>query len=133
MSTYTPPSGDAVNFTFAGGYSAPDGDDVNFLFGDVASVVSNFSLDAIYNEDGFNKVFIRWTSDIDGDYRIEMEGTGANTGDLLASDYCVANVEMENEVTYTQIAAASNYSGNGTYRFNIYVKSVDDIWNLYED
>lgn len=132
MSTYTPPSGDAVDFTFTGGYTAPDGDDVNFLFGTVASIVSSFALDAVYDEDGFDKLIIRWTSDGDGDYRIEMGGTGANTGDLMASGYCVADVEVETIVTYDEIAAAGSYSGDGTYRFNIYVKSEDDIWNLYE-
>jgi hypothetical protein len=132
MSTYTPPSGDAVDFAFEGSYTAPDGDNVNFLFGLVASIVSSFSLDAVYDEDGFDKVIIRWTSDIDGDYRVEMGGTGVNTGDLMASGYCIEDVEIENTVTYAEIAAAGGWTGVGTYRFNIYVKSSDDIWNLYE-
>jgi len=132
MSTYTPPSGDAVDFTFAGGYTAPDGDDVNFLFGTVASIVSSFSLDAIYDDDGFDKVIIRWTSDADGDYRIEIGGTGANTGDLVASGYCVADMEVENIITLDDIETAIGGPADGTYRFNIYVKSEDDIWNLYE-
>lgn len=132
MSTYTPPSGDAVDFTFTGGYTVPDGDDVNFLFGTVASIVSSFSLDTIYDDDGFDKVIIRWTSDAAGDYRIELGGTGAETGDLLASGYCVASVENENIVTFDEISAAGNYTGFGTYRFNIYVKSEDNVWNLYE-
>jgi len=132
MSTYTPPSGDAVDFTFTGGYTAPDGADVNFLFGIVASIVSSFSLDAVYDDDGFDRVVIRWTSDVDGDYRIELGGTGAETGDLLASGYCPADVENENVITFNEISAAGNYTGFGTYRFNIYVQSADGIWNLYE-
>jgi hypothetical protein len=132
MADYTPPAGDDVDFTFDGGYSAPSGDSVNFLFGEVASVVSDASMDVVYDEAGLSNVIIRWTSDMNGDYRIEMEGTGVNTGDLMASGYAIADMEMENVFTATEIKAASGYSGDGTYRFNIYVKSPDDIWSPYE-
>lgn len=60
MASYTPPSGDTVNFTFEDGYSAPSGDSVNFLFGDVASIINSISIDTIYDKDGFKKVIIRW-------------------------------------------------------------------------
>ena len=132
MSTYTPPAGDAVNFTFSGDYTAPDGDAVNFAFGLIATVVSSFSMSDVYDEDGFNQMVIRFTSDIDGTYRIEMGGTGVNTGDLLASGSCIGNLELENTITVAQIKAAGSYSGYGEYRINIYVKSTDNIWTFYE-
>lgn len=132
MTTYTPPTGDAVDFSFSGGYTAPAGDKVNFAFGLIATVVSSFSMTDIYDEDGFDQMVIRWTSDIDGTYRIEMGGTGVNTGDLIASGICIGNLEVENIITMAQISAASEYDGAGTYRLNIYVKSMDDIWTFYE-
>jgi hypothetical protein len=132
MSSYTPPAGDEVDFTFSGGYTAPDGDAVNFAFGLIASVVSSFSMSDVYDADGFDQMVIRWTSDIDGTYRIEMGGTGVNTGDLLASGSCIGNLEVENIITFAQISAASSYTGPGAYRFNIYVRSSDGIWTFYE-
>jgi len=132
MTTYTPPSGDAVDFTFSGGYTAPDGDAVNFAFGLIATVVSSFSMTDVYDVDGFDQMVVRWTSDIDGTYRIEMGGTGVNTGDLLASGSCIANLEVENIITFAEISAASGYTGVGDYRFNIYVRSSDGIWTFYE-
>jgi len=132
MSTYTPPAGDAVNFSFSGDYTAPDGDAVNFAFGLIATVVSSFSMSDIYDEQGFNQMIIRWTSDIDGTYRIEMGGTGVNTGDLMASGSCIGSLEVENTITMAIISGAAGYTGPGDYRFNIYVKSLDDIWTFYE-
>lgn len=132
MSSYTPPSGDSVSFTFEGGYSVPSGDKVNFLFGDVSSIISSASIDILYDEDGFSSIIIRWQSDIDGDYRIEMGGTGANTGDLMDSGKCIGGIILENVLTLVMVEAANSYTGVGTYRFNIYVKSPDDIWNPYE-
>jgi hypothetical protein len=132
MSSYTPPAGDEVDFTFSGGYTPPDGDAVNFAFGLIASVVSSFSMSDVYDSDGFDQMVIRWTSDIDGTYRIEMGGTGVNTGDLLASGSCIANLEVENIITFAQISGASSYTGEGSYRFNIYVRSSDGIWTFYE-
>ena len=126
MSSYTPPAGDEVDFTFSGGYA------VNFAFGLIASVVSSFSMSDIYDADGFDQMVIRWTSDIDGTYRIEMGGTGVNTGDLLASGSCVGDLEVENIITFAQISGASSYTGEGSYRFNIYVRSSDGIWTFYE-
>ena len=60
-----------------------------------------------------------------------MGGTGANTGDLIASGSCAADTEMVNTILFTDISGASGYSGEGEYRFNIYVKSSDDIWTPY--
>ncbi len=132
MTTYTPPAGDAVNFTFSGDYTAPDGDAVNFAFGLIATVVSSFSMSDVYDEDGFNQMVVRFTSDIDGTYRIEMGGTGVNTGDLLVSGACIGDLEVENTITVAQIQSAVSYSGYGEYRLNIYVKSTDNIWTFYE-
>lgn len=134
MADYTPPDGDAVNFTFEGGYSAPDGDDVNLLFGLVATVNNlddSPSRLTFYSDTGFNRTIIKWTSDTAGEYRIEMGGTGANTGDLIAAGACPANTEMVNEITFSDISGAAGYTGEGEYRFNIYVKSSDDIWTPY--
>jgi hypothetical protein len=132
MAEYTPPQGDAVDFSFSGGYSPPDGDNVDFIFGLIATVVSSFAISDIYNADGFDEMVVRWTSNIDGTYRIEMGGTGNNTGDLLASGSCIAGLEIEDVITFDQISAASSYSGAGAYRINIYVRSVDGIWTFYE-
>jgi hypothetical protein len=131
MTTYTPPDGDAVNFTFEGSYEAPTGANVNFLFGVVSDLVQDSSIETVYTDDGFDQVVIRWTSDIDGDYRIEMGGTGVTTGDLMASGYIIADVEFENIITSDMITTASGYLGVGTYRFNMYVQSSDGIWNPY--
>lgn len=132
MSDYTPPNGDSVNFIFEEGYSPPSGDNVNFLFGAVASVVSSASIRVLYDKDGFDLVVIRWQSDIDGDYRIEIGGTGVNTGDLMDSGKCIGGIVLESVITLVTVEAASSYTGVGTYRFNIYVKSSDNIWNSYE-
>jgi len=132
MADYTPPAGNDVDFSFDGGYSAPSGDGVNFLFGTVAEVVSEASMEVVYDEAGLSSVIIRWTSTETGDYKIEMGGTGVTTGDLLASGHCIADMEMENVLTATAIKAATSYTGDGSYRFNIYVKSSDEIWTPYE-
>jgi len=135
MADYTPPDGDAVNFEFEGGYSAPDGDAVNLLFGVVADVdlpAGSPSRSTFYSDTGFDRTIVKWTSSAGGQYRIEMGGTGANTGDLITSGACAADTEMVTTITFAQISAASGYSGAGQYRFNIYVKSSDDIWTPYE-
>ena len=131
MTTYTPPEGDAVNFTFEGGYVAPTGQNINFLFGVVSELVQSSSLETVYTEDGFDSVVLRWTSDVDGNYRIEMGGTGVNTGDLMFEGYVIADVEFENTITASMITSATSYTGAGTYRFNMYVQSEDGIWNPY--
>jgi len=134
MTIYTPPAGDAVNFTFEGSYVAPTGRNVNFMFGIVSNLAQNTSIETIYTSDGFDQIVIRWTSDIDGYYRIEMGGTGVTTGDLMAEGYVIADVEFENLIPASTITAALSYTGAGTYRFNMYVQSSDGIWNpYYED
>ncbi len=132
MSTYTPPTGDAVNFSFEGSYTAPNGDNVNFAFGLIAEVVSDFSISDVYDADGFDQLVVRWTSDIDGTYRLELGGSGVNTGDLLTSGSCIADWEVENIIAMSDITTASGYAGSGSYRFNIYVRSTDGIWTFYE-
>ena len=135
MADYTPPSGDAVDFTFEGGYSAPDGDSVNLLFGIVADVdlpAGSPSRSTFYSDTGFDRTIVKWSSSAAGQFRVEMGGTGANTGDLIASGACAADQNMITEITYAQVAAAGSFAGEDTYRFNIYVKSSDDIWTPYE-
>ena len=130
--SYTPPSGDAVNFTFVGGYSVPEADDVDFLYGSVATVAVTLSTTNVYPTDGFNQTILKWTSTLAGEYRVEMGGTGNNTGDLLATGNCLANREMETIITSSNITGATGYTGYGAYRINIYVKSTDDIWTPYD-
>jgi len=130
---YTPPAGDAVNFSFTGSYTPPSGSAVNFLFGAVATVTVTASKSNVYPNAGFNSFKLTWQSSISGPYRIKMGGTGASTGALLDSgEDCIANTPTDLEITASDITTASGYSGYGTYRFNVYVKSVDDIWNPYE-
>ncbi len=131
MTTYTSPSGDVVNFTFGGGCAAPIRQNVNFLFGIVSDLVQNSSIETVYTEDGFDRVVIRWTINIDGNYRIEMGGTGVTTGDCMAFGYIIANVEFENIITAAMITTASGYTGAGTYIFNTYVQGIDGIWSPY--
>jgi len=129
---YTPPDGDAVNFSFEGGYSAPDGDQVHFLFGIVAVItINSVSRSTIGNTTGFDKSIIDWQSSAAGNYRVEIGGTGANTGDLIESGLAGANAAIFTEVLDDDITTASGYSGEQAYRFNVYVKSSDDIWTPY--
>lgn len=130
--SYTPPDGDAVNFTFEGGYTAPDGDDVHFLFGTVAVItINSVSRPTIGNTADFDKSIIDWQSSAAGEYRVEMGGSGNGTGDLIETGNIGANVPIETEVTDDDITTASGYDGEQSYRFNIYVKSSDDIWTPY--
>lgn len=136
MANYTPPSGDAVNFTFSGSYTPPSGDDVDLLFGTTATVTvieppESPSRLSFSGDTGFDRTTVKWSSDISGEYRIELGGSGANTGDLLAAGACVAGKEMQNTITYNDVTTASGYSGAGQYRINIYVKSEDDLWTPY--
>lgn len=133
---YTPPSGDSVDFTFSGGYNPPAGDDVDFLFGIVAlvtidSVSSNNIFDDTLNV-GNTMTVVRWHSTAAGPYRVEIGGDGVNTGDLADSGNTFANFSVRNEITDTDIEAATSFSGSGSYRFNVYVQSDDDIWTPYQ-
>lgn len=130
--SYTPPSGDAVNFSFEGGYSAPNGDEVHFLFGTVAIItINSVSRSTIDDGDAFDSSIINWQSSAAGEYRVEMGGSGHHTGDLIESGNIGASVARDTEVTDDDITTASGYAGEQAYRFNIYVKSVDDIWTPY--
>lgn len=133
---YTPPAGDNVDFTFQGGYVPPAGDNVDFLFGIVAvitidSVSSNKIFDASLAV-GNSKSVVRWTSTTAGPYRVEIDGTGVSSGFLTASGNTFANFSIRNEITNTDLEAATSFSGSGSYRFNVYVKSEDDIWTPYQ-
>jgi hypothetical protein len=133
---YTAPAGDNVNFSFSGSYTPPAGDDVDFLFGVVAVItIDSISRNRIYNDTlnvGNTTSVIKWKSSASGPYRIEIGGTGANTGSLLTSGDTFADFEIRTEVTDSDIEAATTFSGAGSYRFNVYVKSEDDIWTPYE-
>jgi len=129
---YTPPAGDVVNFSFSGGYSAPSGDEVHFSFGTVGVItINSVSRASIGNTDGFDKSIINWQSDIAGEYRVEMGGTGSETGDLMETGNIPANTPYETEITDDDITTASGFVGETSYEFNIYVKSEDDIWTPY--
>jgi len=130
--SYTPPSGDAVNFGFEGGYSAPNGDEVHFLFGIVAAItVNSVSRSIIDNDVGFDSSIVNWRSDATGEYRVEIGGNGHGTGDLIESGYIGADVNKDTEITDDDITTASGYDGEKEYRFNVYVKSSDSIWTPY--
>ncbi len=135
MATYTPPAGNDVDFTFTSGYTPPSGDDVDLLFGTVGTVIiDSISKSTIYDDaiqDGFDKVTIKWHASIDGPYRIELGGTGVNTGELLFSGNTLANFTMRHTIDDSDIENATSYSGTGPYRFNVYVKSTDDLWSPY--
>lgn len=133
---YTPPAGDNVNFTFTGGYTPPAGDGVDFLFGVVAIItIDSVSKNKIFDDAlgvGNNSAVIRWRSTAAGPYRVEVGGTGANSGDLVKSGSTFANFSIRNEITDTDLEGAASFSGTGSYRFNVYVKSEDDIWTPYQ-
>lgn len=135
MASYTPPVGNDVDFTFTSGYTPPSGDDVDLYFGIVGSVnIDSVSRDTIFDDavqNGFDRAIIKWHASIDGDYRIELGGTGALTGELLFSGRTLANFTMRHTIDDSIIEAATSYSGTGPYRFNVYVKSSDDIWSPY--
>jgi len=133
---YTPPSGDNVNFTFSGGYTPPAGDGVDFLFGVVALVtIDSVSKNRIYDDTlnvGNTRSVIRWHSTAAGPYRVEIGGDGANSGELVKSGNTFANFVVRNEITDADLEAATSFSGTGSYRFNVYVQSEDDIWTPYQ-
>lgn len=132
---YTPPSGDNVDFTFQGGYVPPPGDNVDFLFGTIAVItIDSISRNVIYDDQaipGLNTSVIRWTSTAAGPYRIEMSGDSVGTGDLIKSGNTFANFSVRTELTDSDIEGATTFSGAGSYRFNVYVKSDDDVWTPY--
>ena len=133
---YTPPSGDNVDFTFSGDYTPPAGDNVNFLFGIVAVItIDSVSKNKIFDDDldvGNTTSVVRWSSTVAGPYKVEIDGSGATTGHLTASGNTFADFTIRNEITDTSIEAATSFSGSGSYRFNVYVKSEDDIWTPYQ-
>lgn len=134
---YTPPAGDNVNFTFSGGYTAPSGDNVNFLYGTIATIaVNSISRNRVIDDSshlGYTTSVVRWSSTVGGPYRIEVGGSGVNTGDLVKSGNTLANFNFRTDITDSDIEGATTFSGSGSYRFNIYVKSNDNIWNPYEN
>jgi len=137
MADYTPPSGDEVDFSFSGDYTPPSGGNVNFLFGIVAVItVNSVSRDTIYSDSiapDWDTSVIRWSSNVNGNYRMEMGGTGANTGDLLEAGTTYRDFQYTSVIEDEDITTASGFAGNTGYRFNIYVLSEDDIWSPYED
>lgn len=136
MATYTPPNGNAVNFTFLSGYTPPFGDNVDFYFGIIAIVtVDSVSRNIIYDDavqPGFDSSTIRWHSDLDGYYRIELGGVGVNTGSLIKYGNTLSGFVIRTDISDETIEAANTFSGTGSYRFNIYVKNSDDIWTPYD-
>ena len=130
--SYTPPAGDAVNFDFEGGYSAPAGDGTHFLFGIVGLItINSVSRGTVSNKTGFDKSILNWQSSAAGDYRVEIGGSGHGTGGLVASGDIIADYAINTEIDDSDITTWSGYAGEASYRFNIYVKSSDDIWTPY--
>jgi len=132
---YTPPSGDNVDFTFQGGYVPPAGDDVDFLFGIVAAItIESISRNIIYDDQlhtGFTTSVVRWQSSASGPYRMEIGGTGVSSGYLLQEGNTFGNFIVRTDITDDDIEGSTTFSGAGSYQFNIYVKSADNIWTPY--
>ena len=130
---YSPPDGDNVNFEFPGDYTPPVGDHVNFLFGVVACVtIEQVSRETLTNQIGFDTSIIRWASSASGPYRIEIGGSDRTFGGLVDSGYCATDGSINTEIQDDDVTTWSGFTGAGSYRFNVYVKSVDDIWTPYD-
>ena len=129
---YTPPSGDAVNFSFEGGYSAPTGDSVHFLFGIAGVITINSTSRTVVSDDvGFDTCTVNWQSSAAGDYRVEVGGSAHHTGGLAESGTIGEAVSIDTDLFHTDITTWSGYTGPDSYEINIYVKSSDDIWTPY--
>jgi hypothetical protein len=133
---YTPPSGDDVDFVFQGGYVPPAGDNVDFLFGIVAFItIESISRNIIYDDElhtGFYTSVVRWQSSASGSYRMEVGGDGVSSGDLVKEGNTFGDFVVRTDITDSDIEDASTtFSGAGSYRFNIYVLSADNIWTPY--
>lgn len=134
---YTPPAADEVDFSFTSGYTPPAGDNVILNFGIPAVVtLESVSRSTIYDESvqaGFNQTVVRWSSDLTGPYRIEVGGTGAESGDLISSGNTFADFIVRNVIDDSDVEDAATFSGTGEYRVNIYVYNEDDdIWTPYQ-
>lgn len=133
---YVPPPGDDVDFTFQGGYVPPSGDDVDFLFGLVATItIESISRNKIYDDQvhsGFTTSVVRWKSSASGPFRMELGGDGVSTGHLIKEGNTFGNFIVRTDITDADIEAATTFSGAGSYRFNIYVKSADNIWTPFD-
>lgn len=144
MADYTPPSGDNVDFTFQGSYTAPQGDDVDFSFEDQSApsttatvTITSVSRYTIYSDSlipGFDQSIVQWTTDINGEYKIEIGGTGAGTGEVLVSGTAMTGITMENTITDEMLEATTTVSGggSGSYTISVYVKNDNDEWNPQE-
>jgi len=132
---YTPPLGNDVDFSFQGGYISPTGNNVDFLSGIVAAItIGNVSRDIIYDDQiltGFDTSVVRWQSSASGAYRMEVGGDNVGTGYLVKSGNTTRHLSIKTNLTDTDIEGVTTFSGEGVYRFNIYVKSVDDVWSPY--
>ncbi len=144
MATYTPPDGDAVNFTFEGGYTAPAGDDVNFLFGlsgnkinignawkDLSEIQISISNSWKDVSEGYINVGDSWKQfygEAPGPstFRFEVKTTGADTFQLPIYDGGVYDFHVvwgdggEDDITAWNDAAANHsYAGAGTWNVEI--------------
>lgn len=141
--SYTPPAGDNVDFDLSGTYTPPQGDEVDFFFtqGDeeplttpVVTILS-VSRNKLYSNSlriGFDRTIIKWSSDSKGDYRMEIGGTGANTGTLFRSGRTLANFVYRTVIRNNELEESDAFEGDGQYRFNIYAKKYNgDDWTPY--
>ena len=135
MANYTPPAGDDVDFTFSGDYTAPDGDNVDFFVNVVAVItVESVSRDKIFDDQihtGANTSRVYWHSSAGGSYRVELGGSGVNSGHLIDSGNTFADFSILTEITDADVERAATFSGAGDYRFNIYVKNSNNVWTPY--
>ncbi len=97
--------------------------------------IDSVSRNKIYDDQlniGLNTSVVRWKSNLSGPYRIEIGGNNVETGSLLKSGNTLSNFSVRTDITDSDIEAATTFSGTGSYRFNVYVKSVDNVWTPYD-
>lgn len=143
--SYIPPLADNVNFDLSGTYTPPLGNDVDFFFtqgedpGDIDTApiitivsVSRSKLFSNALRVGFDRTVVKWSSDSSGIYRIEIGGTGANTGTLFRSGRTFSDFVYRTVIRNNELEESGAFEGDGEYRFNIYAKKYNgDLWTPY--
>lgn len=75
----------------------------------------------ISGEVGFDSTTIEWSSNEDGTYQVEVEGTGKGFGYFVETSGCYSGVAVETIVTDNIIEDSNPTLSDGVYRINIYV------------
>jgi hypothetical protein len=142
--SYTPPSGDNVNFNLTGLYTPPNGDNVNFFGGSEEpgepTIIPEITIHSISKNKlfsnalriGFDRSIVKWSSNVTGMYRIEIGGTGVDTGTLFRNGRTIGNFHYRTVINNSDLEGSSAFVGDGVYRFNIYAKYGDN-WTPYTE